>query len=49
MSSLFFSRSSLNIMAVLFRMATNQLLLIGLRTIELRVAEWSEIDFDNAL
>ncbi|HFO6081300.1 TPA: tyrosine-type recombinase/integrase [Escherichia coli] len=31
------------------RMATNLLLLTGLRTIELRSAEWSEIDFDNAL
>ena len=30
-------------------MATNLLLLTGLRTIELRSAEWSEIDFDNAL
>ncbi|HCL9721598.1 TPA: tyrosine-type recombinase/integrase, partial [Escherichia coli] len=31
------------------RMATNLLLLTGLRPIELRSAEWSEIDFDNAL
>ena len=31
------------------RMATSLLLLTGVRTIELRAAEWSEFDFDNAL
>ncbi|MBW0078306.1 site-specific integrase, partial [Escherichia coli] len=31
------------------RMATSLLMLTGLRTIELRLAEWSEIDSDNAL
>ncbi|HIH3400974.1 TPA: tyrosine-type recombinase/integrase [Escherichia coli] len=31
------------------RMATNLLILTGLRTIELRLAEWSEIDSSNAL
>ncbi|EDM6247648.1 integrase [Salmonella enterica subsp. enterica serovar Muenchen] len=31
------------------RAATQLLLLTGLRTIELRAAEWCEIDFDNAL
>lgn len=31
------------------RIATNLLLLTAVRTIELRAAEWSEFDFDNAL
>lgn len=31
------------------RIATSLLLLTGVRTIELRAAEWSEFDFDNAL